>query len=412
MKKESLKSSIAKIIFLLLIFGVLGFFYSIIFRPQKEISIEENRTLQKIPSFSMRDFADGTYQKQMEDSIGDQFLFSIQIKYGVKQFFNHLTGAFSNINNKNAEMLVTDESTENLPVVQIENTPHYTYKEVVANKLYKLDDSGYIVEKPHAPEEYCFELYDPAMLAAVTYPKYLFFIYNSESTDFNDLNKYKAFEYVKKQMPMTGYDCLSYNSFEEYKKYFYQTDHHWNYYGSYLGYTKIMKMLEGQEVELLVPTGIHVYDTVYNGSLARDNLLRCATEKFTVYEYNLPPYKTYVNDEEKEYGYRSYYVSDEDFPHKTYANHYGMYYGDDWAKVVYDFNQPEKENLLILGTSFTNSVNELIASHYNKTHVLDFRYYRKQYGQRIDAQSYMTENNISKMVIIGNISSLGFREKK
>ena len=411
MKKESFKSSIAKIIFLLLIFGVLGFFYSIIFRPQKEISIEENRTLQKIPSFSIRDFADGTYQKQMEDSIGDQFLFSIQIKYGVKQFFNQLTNAFSKINYKNAEMPVTDESTENLPVVQIENTPHYTYKEVVANKLYKLDDSGYIVEKPHAPEEYCFELYDPAMLAAVTYPKYLFFIYNSEATDFNDLKKYNAFDYIKKQMPMTGYDCLSYNSFDEYKKYFYQTDHHWNYYGSYIGYTKIMKMLEGQEVELLVPAGIHVYDTVYNGSLARDNLLRCATEKFTVYEYNLPPYKTYVNDEEKEYGYRSYYVSDDDFPHKTYANHYGMYYGDDWAKVVYDFNQPEKENLLILGTSFTNSVNELIASHYNKTHVLDFRYYRKQYGQRIDAQSYMTENNISKMLIIGNISSLGFKIK-
>ena len=89
-----------------------------------------------------------------------------------------------------------------------------------------------------------------------------------------------------------------------------------------------------------------------------------------------------------------------------------MYYGDDWAKVVYDFNQPEKENLLILGTSFTNSVNELLASHYNKTHVLDFRHYRKQYGERINAQKYMEENNISKMVIIGNISSLGYRINK
>lgn len=434
MKKNNFNSRLTEIIFLILIFCVLSFFYSIIFRPQKDISIEENRTLQKVPSFSLGSFADGTYQKQMEDAIGDQLLFSIQIKYGVKQVFNQLTEAFSKINYKSeeGESVKTSEiiesrddvandstaislsisASDNQPTVQVENKPHYTYREVVANKLYKLDDSGYIVEKPHAPEEYCFELYDPAMLAAVTYPKYLFFIENSESTDFNDLKKYNAFEYVKKQMPMTGYDCLSYNSFEEYKKYFYQTDHHWNYYGSYIGYTKIIKMLEGEDVNLLVPVGIHVYDTVYNGSLARDNLLRCATEKFTVYEYNLPPYKTYVNDEEKEYGYRSYYVSDDDFPHKTYANHYGMYYGDDWAKVVYDFNQPEKENLLILGTSFTNSVNELIASHYNKTHVLDFRYYRKQYGQRIDAQRYMTENNISKMVIIGNISSLGFREKK
>ena len=251
------------------------------------------------------------------------------------------------------------------------------------------------------------------MLKAVTFPKYLYFIECSESADFNDLYKYNAFDYIKKMMPpMTGYDKLSYNSFEEYKKLFYQTDHHWNYHGSYIGYTQIIRMLEGPNVEVLKPVRTHVYNTIYNGSLARDNLLTCSTEKFTVYEYDLPPYKTYVNDQEKEYGYRSLYVSDEDFPHKKYSNHYGMYYGDDWAKVVYDFNCPEKENLLILGTSFTNSVNELIASHYNKTHVLDFRHYRKQYGERINAQKYMEENNISKMVIIGNISSLGYRINK
>jgi len=431
--KNNSNSKIAGIIFLFLTFVLLCFFYSLIFRPQKDISIEENRSLQKVPSFKLSDFAEGSYQEKMEASIGDQLLFSIQIKYGVKQVYNYFTSAFSKIDNKpsldkpfldklpeeNApleavkiEKPVKESSGENINKTSALPEKKYIYKEVVADKLYKLDDSGYIIEKPHAPEEYCFELYDPSMLAAVSYPKYLFFIESSESSDFNDLNKYKAFDYIKEKMPMTGYDCLSFSSFDEYKKYFYQTDHHWNYYGSYIGYTKIMKLLEGEDLQLLKPVSLHVYNTIYNGSLARDNLLRLSTEKFTVYEYDLPPYKTYVNDEEKEYGYRSYYVSDEDFPHKTYANHYGMYYGDDWAKVVYDFNQPEKENLLILGTSFTNSVNELIASHYNKTHVLDFRHYRKQYGKAIDAQSYMKENNISKMLIIGNISSLGFRIKK
>ena len=169
-------------------------------------------------------------------------------------------------------------------------------------------------------------------------------------------------------------------------------------------------MLEGKDVELLKPTGTHTYDTIYNGSYARDNLLKCATEKFTVYEFDIPPYTTYVNDKQTEYGYRSYYVSDDDFPHKTYSNHYGMYYGDDWAKVVYDFGCPEKENLLILGTSFTNAVNEVIASYYNKTHILDFRHYKKQYGKNINAQKYMEENDISKVVIIGHLTSLGYRK--
>lgn len=470
---------------------VLSLFYSLLFRPQKDISIEENRTLQKVPAFTLKTFFNGTFQDEMERSIGDQLLFSIQIKYGVKQAFNFLTkqtakldeksnlqkltsttssstvitpdseqavtekassqsneliqtSALTNTTTQTNEIIKTTPLTDTLQytnpsdqtltevvksqsknVTQSKSSPQsnsipeqpdknsYIYKEVVAGKLYKLDESGYIVEKPHAPEEYEFELYDPEMLKAVTFPKYLYFIECSESADFNDLQKYNAFEYIKAHMPpMTGYDKLNYNSFAEYKTLFYQTDHHWNYHGSYIGYTQIMRMLEGESVELLKPVRTHVYNTIYNGSLARDNLLTCSTEKFTVYEYDLPPYKTYVNDEEKEYGYRSLYVSDEDFPHKKYSNHYGMYYGDDWAKVVYDFNQPEKENLLILGTSFTNSVNELIASHYNKTHVLDFRHYRKQYGERINAQKYMEENNISKMVIIGNISSLGYRINK
>lgn len=449
---------------------VLCLFYSVLFRPQKEISIEENRTLQKVPAFSVKAFFKGTFQDEMERSIGDQLLFSIQIKYGVKQAFNFLTTQTAKLDGKSSTQKLTSttsssttetpdsnqsvkeitssQSNELIQTTALTNTTtqsnastqstsasdttktvpttsssastpvqpdknSYTYKEVVAGKLYKLDDSGYIVEKPHSPEEYEFELYDPKMLEAVTFPKYMYFIECSESADFNDLYKYNAFDYIKEHMPpMTGYDKLNYNSFDEYKTLFYQTDHHWNYHGSYIGYTQIIRMLEGPNVEVLKPVRTHIYNTIYNGSLARDNLLKCSTEKFTVYEYDLPPYKTYVNDEEKEYGYRSLYVSDDDFPHKAYSNHYGMYYGDDWAKVVYDFNCPEKENLLILGTSFTNSVNELLASHYNKTHVLDFRHYRKQYGERINAQKYMEENNISKMVIIGNISSLGYRINK
>ena len=86
-----------------------------------------------------------------------------------------------------------------------------------------------------------------------------------------------------------------------------------------------------------------------------------------------------------------------------------MYYGDDHAKVVYVFDNPDAQSLLILGTSYSNAVNELIASHYKETHVLDFRHYKKQYGKAIDAQSYMEENNLDKLLIIGDISSIGHK---
>lgn len=414
---------VISIVFVILYVLSLVLFYSVIFRGQNDISIEENRTLQNIPRFSFKTFWKGEFQKKMEDAVGDQMAFSIEIKTGIKKFYNHLTGITSEadrifVKEKNgfdseyqfADVNHSESQVQELPVQPDKNS--YTYKEVVAGKVYKIDDSGYLLAMHHEPEEYDFDLYDPKMLAEVTFPKYLFFIETSESTDFNDIQKSRAFEYIKQQIPMDGYDRLSFNSFDEYKNYFYQTDHHWNFLGSYNGYTKIMRLLEGDGVELLRPSGRHTYHTFFNGSRSRDNLLGSSTEEFTVFKFNLPEYKTFVNDAERTYGFRYQYVSDDDFPHKLYSNHYGLYYGDDRAKVVYDFNQPEKESILILGTSFTNAINELVASHYNQTHILDFRYYKEWYGERINAQKYMEKNHLTKLLLVGDISSLGHLRKK
>ena len=417
------------LIFVILCVISLGLFYSVIFRGQKNESIEENRTLQKVPRFSMSGFWKGEYQTKMEDSIGDQMAFSIEIKTGVKKFYNQLTGKTSRADsffakgngggeiNGNGSVYqssdASNQSSSQVPVIPSQPDKNsYTYKEVVAGKVYKIDESGYLLAMHHEPEEYNFDLYDPKMLAEVTFPKYLFFIETSESTDFNDIQKSRAFEYIKQTFPMDGYDRLSFNSFDEYKNYFYQTDHHWNFIGSYTGYTKIMRLLEGEGVDVLRPSGRHTYHTVFNGSRSRDNLLGSATEEFTVFKFNLPEYKTFVNDVERAYGFRDRYVSDEEYPNKLYSNHYGLYYGDDRAKVVYDFNQPEKESILILGTSYTNAINELVASHYNQTHILDFRYYKEWYGEPINAQKYMEKNHLTKLLIIGDISSLGYLRKK
>ncbi len=441
-------------------------FYSIMFRTQNDISEAELRTLQKIPGFSFESFAEGNFQSEMDQAVSDQFLFSAEIKQLVKDFDNSLVSITSSIAGKSVlrsqqlmDLTVNDDSAktmqgessvleavenisspdndnsgENLTVASTEDTANtntseavtpqpvveelkpaqiekypYIYTEVKDKYIYKLDDSGYIIQKASNPTTYDFDIYDPEMLKKVTYPKYLYFINSSMSVDFREPHKYDPLSVIKQYIEMDGYDELKFENFEEYKKLFYQTDHHWNYRGSYEGYKQCMRLLEGDDVKLLEPTGTHTYHTIYNGSLARDNALKCSTEEFTVYEFDIPPYKTYVNDVEAVYGYRYLYVSDDDYPHNTYSNHYGMYYGDDHAKVVYVFDNPDAQSLLILGTSYSNAVNELIASHYKETHVLDFRHYRKQYGKAIDAQSYMEEHNLDKLLIIGDISSIGHK---
>ena len=64
------------------------------------------------------------------------------------------------------------------------------------------------------------------------------------------------------------------------------------------------------------------------------------------------------------YGSRDLYVSEDKCPSNLYSNHYGLYYGEDYAQVIYEFDNPEAENLLVLSTSWSNPINELIASHY------------------------------------------------
>lgn len=404
---------ILSLLFVICLCAALLLFYSLPVRGQKDISEEEQRTLQHVPSFSPADFFSGKYQKQAEDAVADQLLFSAEIKYGVKQAQNGLTAATAKLVQTGKKSVPAGNRTDEDNAEKSAEKPHYTYTEVVADTAYKLDDSGYLVKKPVAPDQFVYTIYDPSMLKRVTFPKYLYFINTSVSVDFNDVGKYDAFDYVKKTFPdMTGYAELTFGSFEEYKKYFYQTDHHWNYNGSYIGYTQIMRMMEGDSVLLLKPLGIRIYDVVYNGSLSRDSLLKYSTEKFTVFDFAVPKYETWINDKKAVYGQRSRYVSPTECPDSTYSNHYGLYYGDDYAKVVYKFDNPNAENILILATSFSNAINELIASHYNETHVLDYRHYPQEYGEEIDAQSYMQKNHLSKLLIIGDLPSLGFQRNK
>ncbi len=412
------------LLFLACILLILSLFYSLLWRPQTAVSEEEMRNLTQVPHFSMESFLSGNYQNQMENAISDQLQFGLQMKYAVKGMYNWLTAQVSKFEHS-AEIpeiqqdiqtvAIPDVSsdTEIIPELPVPPQPSYNYQEVVTGSIYKLDNSGYLIHKAASPDSYDFDyLYSQDMLNAVSKPKYLFFIDTPLSRDFSDFYSYDPFSYIKTQFNMTGFDQLSFGSWEEYKTLFYQTDHHWNYRGSYLGYTKIIRMLLGDKEPILEPVGTHVWPTVYEGSLARDNLLRAATENFTTYDFELVPMRVFVDDVETEYGWRSWYVSDDDFPHKVYSNHYGMYYGDDHAKVLYDTNRPDKPNLLILATSWSNAVNDLIACHFNQTHVLDFRHFSRTYGTPINAEQYMKDNDIDMMLIMGDISSLGHLNKE
>lgn len=74
--------------------------------------------------------------------------------------------------------------------------------------------------------------------------------------------------------------------------------------------------------------------------------------------------------------------------------------------MVFDFNKPKKTNLLILGSSYTNPINKLIASHFNKTYVVDLRHYAWAKGEDFNIKEYLKDNKIDKVLIISDFNFL------
>ena len=80
---------------------------------------------------------------------------------------------------------------------------------------------------------------------------------------------------------------------------------------------------------------------------------------------------------------------------------YAGFYGSDYGEVIYDFHN-KKDNLLIFSNSYSNPINELIASSFNKTYIIDLRAYELDLGKTFDIDSYIKENKIDKILFLGD----------
>ena len=366
--------------FLIVIFVLpLFLFYLYPLRGVKEKSLIESRKLEKVPTFTFSKFFKGEYQDELEKAISDQLLLSQTLRKNNKRFDN-----FTNHNLSKAFNIKDDECLKYIEY----SKGYYTY-----------GCSEYLIEKPN--EELSFN-YDKIskMFNSINRKKYVYFIEKDRSVNFNDMNgKEKVYKDIKKAFKADRYARFKLESFDEYKKYFYQTDHHWNYKGQYKGYTEIIRLLLGKKEKVYKPINTVTYDIIFYGSADRKNQTELSKEKFTVYEYPELKYKVYVDGKEKNYNNKQLY-RDKKYNLKKYFNHYASYYGGDYAEVIYDFNKPDKDNILIISTSYSNSIKDLIASHFNKTYYVDIRHY-----ENFDVNKYIEEHDIDKVLLMGDINS-------
>ncbi len=412
--KFNKKNAMMDLIFLLGVFLVIiSFYVALAIRGQKQKSVSENRPLAKIPQFSFKEFFSGDYQTNLENSLIDQMVFSEKIKTNmtskkaqtVNDSQKFLMSAFHYGEEDTKQEVAQNQDTQETPKKEVRNIKYIP----ISNGVYHYGNSEYMVFKYRNLEKNKEKL----KKWADQYNKYFsdmdsyFYLVNiSKGINFNtvDETENEFLTYIKSVLNFKGETGLKISSYEQFKDYFYQTDHHWNYKGSYQGYCDIINMIYPED-ELIKPTGTKTYDVYYYGSNARTTSIYTNKEKFTVYEFDLKKYNTKINGSYARYDNHYLYENGTYSTEKGY-NHYGVYYGGDYAEVIYEFDQPEKENLLIIAPSYSNANNNLIASHFNKTYVIDLRHYYNTFKEVFNPTEYCKKNNITKVLVMISIDHM------
>ena len=380
-----MKRNIILIIFIILLVPL--YLYPFI-SNKKKYSYFENRPLTNEISFKVENYINKSFQDSIDNYLSDKFYKSQGVRLKYNRYFNYLDKlGINDIFCKNNYIRVSDKS-------YLFDCDNYLVKDPITKDI----ANGYLEDK--------IDMYN---YINKKYKVYYYFINDSTTYDFIN-NKYSVdFADVLKENFKGNFKVKSFkiNSYEDYKKKYYRSDHHWNNYGSYIGYKDLVDFISPGDNYIKVEN-IYLFDSYkFYGSYAKEARTLDIYDKFEAYTFNVPKFKLTINEDENfnVYGGKNSIISN--YGNNSFIefdNMYGVFYGYDYGELLYDFNNPKKDNLLILASSFSNPINELIASHFNKTYIVDIRHYKNDVGKDFDIDKYIKDNKIDKILVLGNSS--------
>ena len=371
-------------LFFVVVLGIFIFGAFTMVKNADLFSEPENRNLTQFTHPTVGSFLDGTFQKSFEAAFSDQFLNSDDIRVNYRQAIASLPKfGLDNMVCKNNYLEIPNSKDRHRAIFNCEDYMVY-FPELL------LGEKEEIFEQNIKKYNHLNKISDV----------YYYFVNDSSVMNFASGEKEIDYEEIFKEKLKGKYHLafFEYKDWEDYKQYFYKNDHHWNYKGSYKGYLEIAKLLGISHT--IKPTGSFTVTDPYFGSFATMTQDFDHPDELTIYTFDIPDHDTMVNKVEGSYNHFDE-CKNHDYDYKNeYMNLYGFCYGDDLGEVVFDFHQPKKENLLIIANSYSNPINELIAMNYNKTFVVDLRYYKAQFGYDFDFEEYVKDNHINKTLFI------------
>lgn len=241
-------------------------------------------------------------------------------------------------------------------------------------------------------------------------PIYIYQVTNARDTSWFDEANYieAAVPYYntlfKEQLHSSiTFQTLQYKNWYQYQLQNYQTDHHWNVFGAYHGYTDLIKMLLPSFPNIGTtkkPQAAYCSNVRFYGSLNDGNEEHYDT--ICEFEYQLPSYSVTVNQTAvDDFGQRSKYRDTTIDDNDTSINHYKEFFGQDSAEVIYDFGNNTGINALIISDSYSNAIKPVLASHFDKTVYIDLRHYLKEYDNYFDFSLYQQNYEFDLVLYIG-----------
>lgn len=355
------------------------------FTDRSTVSDLENRTKVGFPRFSFGTFLSGEFQNQLEDALSDHMPFSEPVRGAVRS--------------AGADILRFQQDAVYRAFPEMKNN----YTQIAEGYYVYAGDTRRIVEKPAPPAELPegLKAFAEKTERLTGLRRVLYWIDNSRSVSFDDPGKSAGREEVFALFPGADRAAFTFDGYEEFRELFYQTDHHWNNKGSYRGYTEILRLLRPGEKP--VPAGEEVIlPVIFNGSYARQTNLLCADEPFALYRFDLPKAAVTMNGKRGTYGRADAYMKGR-YADEPLTNHYSGCYGGEFGEIIYDSGTSGRGTLLLVASSYSNPINGLLASHFDRTYVIDPRYYEAWAGEAFDPEAYALEHGVTDLLLLGDI---------
>lgn len=350
---------------------IFGFGAAIFILPQENVSEDENRSLQKFPSFDIEALADGSFTDDVADFYSDQFPMRSTF-VGIKSVCE-----LSLLRQENNQTIV---GRNGYLISRLEYTD-FTKLNSNTNFLCKLQASSSVpvavyiaprsidVNKTYLPADFSSERSDSVL----------------ESLESSGLDYISGRDTLKELCDNGEYV-------------WYKTDHHWTTLGAYRAYCELGKVLGFTPAELTEFTVEQVSDSFLGTTYSSSGIKWATPDTVEYFRFDGDTsYKTeiYSNSMKLLDSFDSFYNRN----YLLTKDKYGSFISSNNAITkIYQPGQT-KPTLLVVKDSFANSVAPFLARHFDLI-LLDLR----EYGSTVS--DFIAENHVDAVLVLCGIDSL------